>query len=202
MPRSSKSSLYLRLSHQNPLSHTCYVPHPSLSSWHDHQNNIWIGADGKPLYYAICPLPCYFVSFRPKYLLSILFVNTRSLCSSLNVRDRLWHPYKRTGKMCSSVYFNLYIPGYQTERQKMLHQTITSIFWVQPALNFLMNVILIFQGSQIYEVFNTLKRYVTCLYVAFCQQEMNIHLVCSEFTSQPFSFLMTNRASVLFFKSM
>ena len=66
--------------------------------------------------------------------------------------------------MCSSVYFNFYILGYQTKRQKILHQMITSIFWVQSALNFLMNVILIFQGySQIFEVFNTFKRYITCL---------------------------------------
>ena len=136
----------------------------------------------------------------PNIFLSILFVNTLSLCSSLNVRDHLLHPYKRTGKMCSSVYFDVYILGYQTERRKILHQMMISIFGVQSALNFVMNIILIFQGySQIFEVFNTFKRYITCLYVAFCQQEMNIYLVSLEFTSQSVSFLVTNRALVFFF---
>jgi hypothetical protein len=30
----------------------------------------------------------------PNILLSTLFSNTLSLCSSLSVRDQVWHPYK------------------------------------------------------------------------------------------------------------
>jgi hypothetical protein len=34
----------------------------------------------------------------PNILLSTLFSNTLSLCSSLSVRDQISHPYKTTGK--------------------------------------------------------------------------------------------------------
>jgi polysaccharide pyruvyl transferase WcaK-like protein len=34
----------------------------------------------------------------PNILLSTLFSNTLSLCSSLSVRDQVSHPYKITGK--------------------------------------------------------------------------------------------------------
>jgi hypothetical protein len=37
--------------------------------------------------------------FGPNILLSILFQNTLSLYSSLNVRDQVSHPYRTTGKM-------------------------------------------------------------------------------------------------------
>jgi hypothetical protein len=35
----------------------------------------------------------------PNILLSTLFSNTLNLCSSLNVRDQISHPYKTTGKI-------------------------------------------------------------------------------------------------------
>jgi hypothetical protein len=34
----------------------------------------------------------------PNIILSTLFTNTLNLCSSLNVRDQVSHPYKTTGK--------------------------------------------------------------------------------------------------------
>jgi hypothetical protein len=37
--------------------------------------------------------------FGPNILLSTLFRNTLSLCSSLNDRDQVSHPYRTTGKM-------------------------------------------------------------------------------------------------------
>ena len=36
---------------------------------------------------------------RPNFLLSTLFSNTLSLCSSLNVSDQVSHPYRTTGKI-------------------------------------------------------------------------------------------------------
>jgi hypothetical protein len=36
--------------------------------------------------------------FGPNIVLSTLFSNTLSVCSSLNVRDQVSHPYRTTGK--------------------------------------------------------------------------------------------------------
>jgi hypothetical protein len=38
------------------------------------------------------PTSCHFISLRSKYSLNILFSNTLSLCSSLNVRDQVSRP--------------------------------------------------------------------------------------------------------------
>jgi hypothetical protein len=40
--------------------------------------------------------------YGPNILLSTLFSNTLSLCSSLNVRDQVSHPYRTTSKITSS----------------------------------------------------------------------------------------------------
>jgi hypothetical protein len=45
------------------------------------------------------PLPCYLIPLGPKYLLSTLFSKTLSLHSSLNMSDKVSHPYKTTGKI-------------------------------------------------------------------------------------------------------
>ncbi|PNF21004.1 hypothetical protein B7P43_G09514, partial [Cryptotermes secundus] len=37
--------------------------------------------------------------FGPNILLNTMFSNTLSLCSSLNVRDKVSHPYRTTGKI-------------------------------------------------------------------------------------------------------
>jgi hypothetical protein len=50
-------------------------------------------------------------------LLRTLFSNTLSLCSSLNVRAQVSHPYKISGRIIVFVYFNLYISGQQAGRQ-------------------------------------------------------------------------------------
>jgi hypothetical protein len=95
-----------------PFSHTCHMLHPSHSSWCDHQNNIWWGEQIVNLCIMQSVHPHITLSLLgPSIFLRILFMNTPSLCSSLNVGNHLLHPYKRKGKMCSSVYFNLYILG-------------------------------------------------------------------------------------------
>jgi polysaccharide pyruvyl transferase WcaK-like protein len=43
----------------------------------------------------------------PNMILSTLFSNTSSQCSSLNVRDRVSCSYKTTGKITVFVYFDL-----------------------------------------------------------------------------------------------
>jgi hypothetical protein len=69
----------LRFSHENPvytspLTHTCYMPHLSLSSWFDHLKNIWL---------AVQIIKLLNMWFSPLSLLSLLgpniFLNTHIL---------------------------------------------------------------------------------------------------------------------------
>ena len=103
-PRSSKWTLSIRSSHQNPVW-TCLVPHmchmlcPSHASWFDHLINIWWCVESlKFLTVWSFQLPCYLVRLRLRYFPQHL-LNTLSLCSSLNVRNQTLHPYKTRGKI-------------------------------------------------------------------------------------------------------
>jgi hypothetical protein len=78
----------------------------------------------------------------PNILFSTLFSNTLSLRFFLSVRDQVSHSCKQQQNY-SSVYFNLYIFGYESGRQKILHRMIASIPWFQTDLNFFLNTILI-----------------------------------------------------------
>jgi hypothetical protein len=76
------------------------MPRPSHSSRFDYLNNIrwWV----QVLKFPLCSLlhsPVASSLLGPNILLSTLFSNTLSLCSSLNVRDQVSHPYKTTGKI-------------------------------------------------------------------------------------------------------
>lgn len=78
MPSCSKWSSSFRFPQQNPasisfLSHTCYRSYPSHSSWFEHMNNIW---------------------WHVEIFLSTTFLITFMQCSSLNVRDKAWHPFE------------------------------------------------------------------------------------------------------------
>jgi hypothetical protein len=52
----------------------------------------------------------------PDIILRTLFSNTRSLCSSLSVRDQVFRPYKTT----DLEYSNFYVLRQQTRKQKIL----------------------------------------------------------------------------------
>jgi hypothetical protein len=45
------------------------------------------------------PFSCYFIPFWSNVLLRIVFSNTLNLCSSLNARNQISHPYKTTGRI-------------------------------------------------------------------------------------------------------
>jgi hypothetical protein len=60
--------------------------------------------------------------------LSTLFPKTLNLCSFLNVRQQISHPYETTDKNYSLVYFNLYILDSRQEDKKILKCMVACIF--------------------------------------------------------------------------
>jgi hypothetical protein len=74
---------------------------PILSSLTYHSNYTWRGVQiMKPSLCSFLQLPVTSSLFGPNILLSTLFLNTLSLCSSLNVRDHVSHPYRTTSTKC------------------------------------------------------------------------------------------------------
>jgi hypothetical protein len=100
------SSLPTKFLYATLFSPTCYMPRPSHSSRFYQPNNIWWWV--QILSYSLCSLlhsPVASSLLGPNILLSTLFSNTLSLCSSLSVRDQVPHPYKTSGK--TTVLYSL-----------------------------------------------------------------------------------------------
>jgi hypothetical protein len=80
------------------LSHVCYMPCPFPLPWLDRFNNIWWSVQVmKFLSMQSSPAACHFL-LGSNILLSTLFSNIVSLCSSLWARDQVSHPYKEKVK--------------------------------------------------------------------------------------------------------
>jgi hypothetical protein len=83
--------------------HSSYMSCPSPPPGLDHSNYTWRRAQvTKFLIMQFLQPPVTSSLFGPNILLSTLFSNTLSLCSSLNVRDQVSHPYRTTGKILVS----------------------------------------------------------------------------------------------------
>jgi hypothetical protein len=71
--------------------HSIYMPCSSDPPWLDHSTYVWRGVQiMKLLIMQYSRIFCHFISLRNKYPLSTLFSNTLSLCSSLNVGDKVF----------------------------------------------------------------------------------------------------------------
>jgi len=103
---SSTWSLPFRFSNQNivcisHLSHTCYMLHQSHPLWFDHPNNIWWCVKVmKLLMMQSSPAPCNFLPF----LLSILYSDFLSQCSSLCVRAKFHSHTKQQVKLQVCIF--------------------------------------------------------------------------------------------------
>jgi hypothetical protein len=85
-----------------------------------------------------CYSPCSrYPPLGPNILPSALFSNTLSLCSTLNVRSHVSHPYRTTGKII--IFFRS-----QIRRQKFPHRLVASISRIEPPLYFLKHNLLFF----------------------------------------------------------
>jgi len=108
---SSKWSLSLRFHHQNPVCtspahHTCYMLRPPHL---DFITRMIFGEEYRSPSSSLCRFlhsPITSSLLCPNILLNILFSNTLSLRSPLNVSDRVSHPYKTTGKIIVLCIYN------------------------------------------------------------------------------------------------
>jgi hypothetical protein len=76
------------------------VPCPYHPPWIDHYN--FFCEKYKFWWSSLCSFlqsPVTSFLFGPNIILSTLFSNTLSLCSSCNVRDQVSHPYRTTDKI-------------------------------------------------------------------------------------------------------
>ena len=141
MPRFSKWFLSLRSPHQNcvfmsPVSHTWRIA-PSISfvliTW------IIFGEEYKSWISSTSPLPCYVVALRSKYLPQHPVPRHPQPVFLPQCERQSFTPIQNKWKNCSSLYFNLDIFVWETERQNFLHWMIVVIHWLHSAHNILMD---------------------------------------------------------------
>jgi hypothetical protein len=103
----------------------CIPPRPMRATFFAHpllndSNYTWQTVQIMKLFIMQFPQSSITLSlFGPNILLSILVSNTLRLCSSLNVRDQVSHPYKTTGKI---IFLHIFI--FYSFRQQMKRKQV------------------------------------------------------------------------------
>ena len=120
----------------------CYMPCPPHFSQFDPQTILSEEYRSLSSSHSFLHSPVTSSLSGPNVFLSTLFPDTLSLRSSLNVSIQVSHLYEIVGKIIVLIGLNLYIFGYQIGRQKILHQMIASIPWLQSAFNFFILILL------------------------------------------------------------
>jgi hypothetical protein len=91
------SNNFVRISH---LPHARYMPRPTHPPWSDHPNTIWWRVQIMALLIMqFSPASRHFIPLRSKYFPKHMLSNTLHVCSYLDVRDPVSHPYKTTGRI-------------------------------------------------------------------------------------------------------
>jgi hypothetical protein len=137
----------------------------------------------------------------PNIPLSILFSNTLNLCSSRSVKDQVSRPYKTTHKV------RVFKFSERRWKVKWVNRMSASITWIQSALHFFMNTVLIcYCRSQVLELCNVFRDLLAIselrLWPTFWWQDITIYSFFSLFTSRATSLLASNRAIVFMFHPM
>jgi len=110
MPRSPKWSLSQGFRHHNPvctssLPHTCYMPHPSHSSFHC-PNNVWCGEHIiKLLVVQSSQMPCYLIPLRHKHIPQHPILKHSQPMYLLHCKNKFQTCRKQQAKLCMYVYW-------------------------------------------------------------------------------------------------
>jgi hypothetical protein len=103
--------------------HSCYMPCPS-PPWFDHSNYTWRRVQVMKLIMQFSPTSYHFISLRSKYSPQHPVLRyPHSLCSSLNVRDQVSHPYRTTGRITVALQF--------TNTHRVQSSLFPSSLWLQ-----------------------------------------------------------------------
>ena len=130
----------------SPISHTCYMPHPSHYSWFYHPT--LLGEEYRSLSSSLCSFLHSLVTsslLGPTILLNTLFSKALSLHYSLNVSEQVSQPYRTTGKIIVLCILLCIFLDSKLEDKTFytVHWMIASIPWLQSALNFFLNIIVL-----------------------------------------------------------
>jgi hypothetical protein len=144
--------------------------------------------------------------FGPNILLSTLFSNTLSLRQSLNVSDQASHPYTATDKiilLCILIVI-LSVANWKTN---FFYRMMASILWLQSALNFFPDKILIVWFVPNYLNCSALAKELLSVLTlwllhALWSRDMTTHLVTSPFTYRPVSIAAVAKINVFFLYSI